>query len=324
MIVTIPVDKSWNRHDIYISVVHLQPANNQERITPTRSFGLMHLPLNRTKRKLIVDFDAPEKWLPNQKVSLKLDVFKEEGMSRVAVDKAWLTLAAVDVGILNITDYELPEPHDFFFGQRRYNTDLLDMYNDLIALNNNELAKQRYGGDAGDLSRGGKNAQSEVQIVSLFSGLVSVNQGSAIVELDLPDFNGRIKLMAVAFTEESAGSSEQEVTIAAPLVTQLSMPRFVAWGDQSMLALDLSNLSGESQTLEVSLVADGPLVLESTTRKITLTDKSKETIKYPFSVGNNGETSNIKLAVTGVDGYPIHRSWKLNSRSAYPRGYSKN
>ncbi len=320
MVVNIPVQESWNRHDIYISVVHLQPANNQDKITPTRSFGLVHLPLDRTPRKLSVDFDAPDTWLPNQKVKLKLDVFSGIEGDRQSVDKAWLTLAAVDVGILNITDYEIPMPHDFFFGKRRYNIDSLDMYNDLIALNSNKLARQRYGGDAGDLSRGGKQAQSEVQIVSLFSGLVDVKQGSAMVELDLPDFNGRIKLMAVAFTEDSVGSAEQEVTVAAPLVTQLSMPRFVAWGDQSTLALDLSNLSGESQTLKVSLSTDGPLLLDENTQNLSLTlgDKTKETLQFPFSVGYSGTTSNIELSVTGLDEYPINRSWKLNARSPYP------
>ncbi len=316
--VKIPFDPAWDRHDIYISVVHLQAADNQKKVTPTRAFGLIHLPLNRQQQKLSVDFDAPQKWLPNQTVNLKLNVFKGEEDNRQVVNNAWLTLAAVDVGVLNITDYQTPNPHEFFFGKRRYDIDSIDMYNDLIELNANKLAKQRFGGDAGDLSRGGKQAQSEVQIVSLFSGLVEVKNGKASVELDLPDFNGRIKLMAVAFTQDSAGSSEQEVTVAAPMVTQLSMPRFVAWGDSSTLALDLNNLSGQEQTLEVKLSVDGPIEMTSSSQSITLLDKTKKTLTYPFAVNYQGQTSNIKLTVNGIEDYPIKRQWKLNARSAYP------
>ena len=318
MKVSIPVNEKWNRHDIYISVVHLQPADNLQKITPTRSFGLVHLPLNREDKKLSIEFDAPEKWLPNQQVELKLKVSSGDESQPKKADKAWVTVAAVDVGILNITDYQTPDPHEFFFGKRRYDIDSLDMYNDLIELNANPLAKQRFGGDAGGLSRGGKQAQSEVQIVSLFSGLIEVKNGEANVMLELPDFNGRIKLMAVAFTEDSVSSSEQEVIVAAPLVTQLSIPRFVAWGDESTIALDLNNLSGSSQTLNVSLTSSGAVVLKEFNESIVIKDKTKKTISLPINVGYKGETSTINLNVEGVDDYPISRQWKLNSRSAYP------
>lgn len=310
--IDIPVQSNWNRHDIYISVVHIQPANNDEKITPTRSFGLLHLPLDREDKKLQVSIDTPEKWLPNQKVKVAIDIQNNNS------DKTWLTLAAVDVGILNITDYATPEPHRFFFEPRRYQVDSLDIYNRLIELNNNKSAKLRFGGDTGDISRGGKQAKSEVQIVSLFSGLVEVKDGKAMVDLELPDFNGRLRLMAIAFSEDSVGSGEQEIIVAAPLVTQLSMPRFVAMGDNSTLALDLNNLSGAEAELEVTLSTTGPVKLESQVQKIKLADKTMTTLRYPFSVGHNDQQSKISLQVTGIENYAIQREWKLNTRSPYP------
>ncbi len=314
----IPIDAAWNRHDMYISVVHIQPANNLHKITPTRAFGLIHLPLNREDKKLNIDFDAPEKWLPNQTVNVQVSVYRGDKEQPVPLTKAWLTLAAVDVGILNITDYETPSPQDFFFAARRYQVDSLDIYNRLIELNNNELARTKFGGDAGDISRGGKQAKSEVQIVSLFSGLVDVINGKANVKLDLPDFNGRIKLMAVAFTSDSVGSAEQEVTVAAPLVSQLSMPRFVAHGDKSTLALDLNNLSGMAQALKVKISSTGPVQLNENEMTLQLADKTLKTLLYPFEVSEGGEQSQIKLTVTGMDDYVIDREWTLNARSAYP------
>ncbi len=315
----IPIKPEWNRHDIYISVVHLQPAVNEQKITPTRAFGLIHLPLDRTDRKLSVAFDAPEKWAPDQTVTLNMTVTKQDADTQSPVNKAWLTVAAVDVGILSITDYETPKPHDFFFEQRRYGVDAIDMYNEIIALNDNALAKQRWGGDAPEVSRGGKQAQAEVQIVSLFSGLVEVVNGQAKIPLTLPNFNGRIRLMAVAFTDDSVGSSEQEVTIASPLVTQLAMPRFIAWGDQSTIALDINNLSGQAATLDINLNADGVFTLKEQ-KTLTINDKVRETLVFPIesNSGSVGDASKIRLSITGMKGSEVNREWTLNSRSPYP------
>jgi len=320
MKVSIPIEKSWNRHDLYISVVHLQKTDGKNRITPTRSFGLIHLPLNRESRKLNISFDVAERIYPNQKYTANLKVDGASG------NKARLTLSMVDVGVLSITDFETPDPHKFFFEPRRYQVDSRDMYSDLIELNDKPLARQRFGGDA-ELSRGGKNAQAEVQIVALFSGLVEVDSnGNAKVEFEIPDFNGRVRFMAHAFTQDSVGSAEQEMTIAAPLVTQIAMPRFLAMGDQSTFALDIHNLTEEKQTLKVALGINGPVSLKNEdskmtrefTQDISLDKNQKTTLLYPVEVGYFIGRSQVDLNIEGMQGYPVNRSWGIQVRAAYP------
>ncbi len=101
--------------------------------------------------------------------------------------------------------------------------------------------------------------RSEVKIISLFNGPVSLNaQGDAQIELQLPDFNGTLRLMAVAFGEDRFGSGEREIQVAAPVVTQLALPRFLASGDQSNLALDLHNTTDTEQPLSLQLQAHSP------------------------------------------------------------------
>ena len=314
----IPIEKSWNRHDLYISVVHLQQTDAKKKITPTRSFGLIHLPLNREKRKLAVSFDVNERIFPNQKYEIKLKVDGAEGQ------KTRLTLAMVDVGVLSITDFKTPEPHNFFFEPRRYQVDSRDMYNDLIKLNDFPMAKQRYGGDA-QLSRGGKQAQAEVQIVSLYSGLVSVDKnGDARVTFDVPDFNGRVRLMAIAFTEDRFGSGEQEMRVAAPLVTQLAMPRFLAMGDQSTFALDVHNLTDESQKLKVKLDINGPVSFNqadnaaSKVQTVTLKKNEKTTLLYPVKVDYLTGRSQVDLEIKGIKNFKVKREWGIQVRAAYP------
>lgn len=316
--VDIPIAKDWTRHDTYISVLHLQPSDNQQRIAPTRAIGLTHLPLNRESRRLSIDLNTPEKWLPNRTVTLDMAI---TDANQKPVKQAWVTLAAVDVGVLSITRFNTPDPFKHFFEPRRYGVDLYDQYGHVIDFNNAKAAQLRFGGDAA-MARGGDMARSEVQIVSLFSGLVSVKNGKAQVPLTLPDFNGRLRLMAVAFDDQRIGSADAEVIVAAPVVTQLSLPRFIAVGDQSSIALDVTNLSGTPLTLTVAMQADGPVSMTDQQQTLTLKHQQKHTLLYPFEATypDSGTLGRITFnaSVTGHPDYPIERQWSLISRPANP------
>ena len=138
-----------------------------------------------------------------------------------------VTLSAVDVGILNINQYATPNPLDFFFGKHRYAPELLDMYGKLIEKMDGTKGKLKWGGDAA-MRGDSKSLPKKVKLVDLFSGVVKLNdKGEADIPLDLPDFNGTLRLMAVAFTADNFGSTDAEMVVAAPIVAELNTPRFI-------------------------------------------------------------------------------------------------
>ena len=47
--------------------------------------------------------------------------------------------------------------------------------------------------------------------------------------------------------------------VAAPVIAELNMPRFMASGDTSRLTLDITNLTDKPQKLNVALTASGCL-----------------------------------------------------------------
>lgn len=320
-IVEIPVSTDWQQHNIYISAVVMQPGDKVKSLTPKRSFGLVHLPLKRGSRKLNIEFDVVEKALPNKTLPVKVKVRSkfQESADKTIPQKLFVTLAAVDVGVLNISNFKTPDPFNAFFGQRRYDVDSRDVYNQVIEISQAKRARLRFGGDS-DLTRGGKEPQSDVQIVSLFSGLVPLDElGEATIEVDIPDFNGRLRLMALAFSADQFGQDEKDITIAAPIVTQIAMPRFVAMGDKTTIALDVTNLSGENQELNVKLTASGPIKQLVNDKIIFLKNGAKTTLRYQIeALGFNGQAK-FSLLVTGKDlTDDIRREWTLGLRPPYP------
>lgn len=310
----IAIPEEWQQHNIYITALMIEPTGKIATVTPKRSFGLLHLPLDRSQRKLEIDFNVPEKTLPNTQLQAQIQVRK----ASPAGQNAFVTLAAVDVGVLNISNFKTPDPFAYFFGQRRYAVDLKDMYADVIEYQNNTQAKQRFGGDA-DLARGGKAAQADVQIVSLFSGLVALDaQGKADIPLDLPDFNGRIRLMALAFDEQSYGSADTDVTVAAPVVVEIAMPRFIAFGDTSTIALDVQNMTEATEQVSIELSVAGAIVGAPQNTTTQLKPKQKTTLRYEIKTALAQGQGQIKARIKTANNGDMERNWSIPVRPAYP------
>src|SRR5262249_15733809 len=143
--------------------------------------------------------------------------------------KALVTLSAVDVGILNITRFQSPDPYAFFFGKLRYGADQHDVYGRLIEKMQGRKAQLRFGGDNTPYTT--KGLPKIVQLVDIFSGPVVMDErGEVEIPVRVPDFNGTVRLMAVVATADRFGSKDAEMTIAAPLITEISMPRFLSFG----------------------------------------------------------------------------------------------
>lgn len=129
MELSIPVDKAWNRHDLYLSTLVIRPGDKSQSATPKRAVGLLHLPLGDENRRLNLTLEAPEKMRPNQPLTVNVKASVKEGETPKQVN---VLLSAVDSGVLNITDYATPDPWNAFFGQKRYGADIYDIYGQVI------------------------------------------------------------------------------------------------------------------------------------------------------------------------------------------------
>ncbi|WP_085316958.1 alpha-2-macroglobulin family protein [Derxia lacustris] len=319
--VELPIGADWNRHDLYLTVVAFRPGSEGDKVTPARAVGVAYLPIAREDRRLKVALEAPAKVVPETRVNLKVKLTGADGKPYAAPATSAgkpviVTVSAVDTGILDITRYATPDPFDFFFGKHRYDADLLDFYGKLIEKLDGNLAKQRFGGDSG--MRDTKSPPQKVKLVDLFSGPVAVDaNGQATVPLDLPDFNGTLRLMVVASGADRFGSAQADMTVAAPIVAELAMPRFISPGDQASIALDVTNMTGAPQDVALKLTADSPLRIAGGERTVKLADKERQTLRFSVEASDAAGIAPLRLALT-AGAVSLKREAALEVRPATP------
>ncbi|GAB4068451.1 alpha-2-macroglobulin [Ancylobacter sonchi] len=307
--VSFDVAAGWAPGAYVLAFLH-RPLDVAAGRNPGRAIGLAWFGVDRAKRVLEVALDAPERIRPETTLSVPVQV-KGNGAG-----EAYVTLALVDVGILNLTDFKTPDPDGFYLGQRQLGTEVRDFYGQLIDGMQGARGRLRSGGDAMD---GGLQADPPTQPpLALFSGPVKLDgQGRATIDFAVPAFDGTGKLMAVAWSGEAVGHAGKDVVIRDPLVATTTLPRFLGAGDRSTLNLALDNVDGPPGDYSLALVTDGPVKLGVAPDKVTLTPGARQNLKVPLE-GTGIGPARVSVRLVGPDGLSIVRDYALEVRPAYP------
>jgi uncharacterized protein YfaS (alpha-2-macroglobulin family) len=306
------VTPEWERHDVYITALVFRGGSAMEKVTPARAVGVVHVPMDRHDRRVTVTVTAPKMAKPEQKLPISVKA------PQLAGKKAWVTVSAVDVGILNITRFPVPDAAAHFFEQRRLGVDAYDIYGRVIESFEGDTASLKFGGDmALEALPQARRPTAKVQTVDLFSGLVALNaKGEAQIPIMVPDFNGTLRVSALVFSQDHYGQGSSESILRAPILAELSAPRALAPGDRSMLTLDVQNFTGKPGEFKVSLSSQGPIDVADASRSLTLAVEGKKTLSFDL-VGKPGwGVGKIKLKVSG-SGQEVNREFEVPVRPAW-------
>lgn len=306
----VPVSADWGA-GAYVLATAFRPSDDASAKGPGRAIGVAWLGVDPADRRLDISIVAPADALPREMVAVPVTV-----SGAAAGEKVYVTLAAVDEGILQLTDFVAPRPVAHFFGKRRLGLDLRDAYGQLIDGTAGKPGKLREGGDAMGLARRGA-PPSATRLVSLFSGIVALDAaGKGKVALDLPDYNGRLRLMAVAWSASRVGEAEAPLVVRDPVVALISAPRFLATGDRSQLALSLVNAAGEAGDYGVEVSAEGTLEVPASarSRQVKLAQGGTAGLDIPVSALRPG-AGKITVSLKGPGGFSLVRTVELGVRS---------
>ncbi|MFT5776968.1 alpha-2-macroglobulin family protein, partial [Hyphomonas sp.] len=275
---------------------------------PRRAVGVAHVPVNMDSRKFSLTIDAPKVARPRGEQVIEVDF---GGGPREPV---FLTLAAVDEGILQLTKFKSPDPVAYYYGQKALGIEQYDDYGRLLDPNMGLPAEVRTGGD----QLGGEGLTVvPTKSVALFSGLVEVGRsGKAKVRFDLPDFNGELRIMAVAWSKTGLGEGEAKMTVRDAAPSDLILPRFMAPGDEAFLTASIDNIELPAGEFAAEISAAGSIEVAESRLTRTLQTGKRSDAPVRVEARNEG-ISQVRMAVTGPNNFAVQHIYDIQTRSPY-------
>jgi len=306
--IVLKTTKDWGT-GAYVLVSAFRPLKEDQAIEsksfllPKRAIGVIWIPMDPKLKTLDVSFEIPKEVRPRQQITIPVLIKGSEAK------QVYLTISAVDEGILQLTDFKTPAPQEYFLGKRLLGVEIRDLYGRIIDPQPGEKGVLRSGGDEGALARNlAALAKRSFRIVSLYKGIIPLDRdGKGVVTLDLPDFNGTLRLMGVAYDSEKIGSGQNQLLVRDPVVIEPVLPRFLAVDDQSFINVSLHNVAGVAGDYTMTLSSCGVINLgkgAKTTFNVSLDKEASKSWRIPIQATriSNGE---VKITLKGPNDFTV-------------------
>lgn len=257
--------------NVFVSATLIRPMRELN-VPLTVAHGYAALMVENTANQLPITITAAE--TSRSKTRQKINVKTEPNTE--------LTLAVVDEGILQIKNTKTPSPYDFFYQKRALEVTSHDIYPYLFPemVSNGMLT----GGDGGfDLSkRVNPLTNKRVKLVTYWSGtLRSDSKGVINYEVNIPQFSGDLRVMAVAYKDSRFGSSDAHIKVADPVVITSGLPRFLSPRDTISIPVTLANTTAKAAEAKTSIKVEGPLaIVGSNTATANLPANAEGRVSY--------------------------------------------
>ncbi len=246
--------------NVYVGVLLTKDPHLESPLAyvPDRAFGVRSVTVVPKRFTRAVKLSVPKEVRPHETLEVDLDVGRGDGPT-------FVTVAAVDQGILSLTGFASPDPARQLFARRALGVDTFETIGWALRLGGDPAISSGGGADGPEL---GSSAARPIKPVSLWSGVVEVpRSGKAKVRFDVPQYRGALRVMAVAVGQTRVGAASARVLVRDPLVLQTTLPRFLVGGDEVAVPVFVTNLVGADREVTISLEAKGPLELLGETRR---------------------------------------------------------
>lgn len=306
--IQLPVEASW-RPNVYVTATLLRSAGELAPGEPGRAFGAVPLAVDRAEKKLPIDIQAGAEMRPGK--TLEVAVRTAPG--------AAVTVAAVDEGILRLIGQETPDPFAYFYRKLALGVTSYDTF----ALLFPDRAAPPAGGDAAFGLRSqfvSTASMLRVEPAAYWSGLLKAgSDGRAVARFEVADdFQGSLRLMAVAIDGDRFGSGEGGTRVRDKIVALPTLPRFLQLGDELEVPVTVHNDTGAEGTFKVALSWQLPGEAKQVVEQgVRVADKADGVVYLPAGAASQVGVAEALITVEG-NGEATRARAKLPVRAALP------
>ncbi|MGX2983531.1 alpha-2-macroglobulin family protein [Helicobacter sp. 23-1045] len=311
---SVPIDDK-NAPNLYASVFLLQDYGSADNDRALRLYGVVPLNITKESAKIALNIKTKDEILPNSKLNIEISNEQNKQVT--------YTLAIVDEGLLNLTNFKTPSPYNYFYAKTKYNIRNFDTFDYIIGKIEGAVRNAySIGGDeelgAAGKGRNDENAERFKPVVHFIKPTKSDKNGNAKISVDVPSYIGALRVMLVAVDNNSYGSAQKEVRVSAPVVMLPTIPRSLKIGDNFQMPIEVMQIKDNVDSANLAIKSDGIVEFDKSLQEVRFKDgKKSQTIFFNGRVKEKLGVENIAIQLNS-DNFIMRDSTQIDIKAPNP------
>jgi alpha-2-macroglobulin len=274
----------------YINIVLLQPHARTINENPIRMYGAIPLFVDNPRNKLFPVIKMDNKLEPEKSFSVQISEQNSKEMT--------YTIAIVDEGLLDITNFKTPNPHESFFRRRGLTVKTWDVFDLVSGAYGGKLEKVfGIGGDE-DLVNKEKKDDGRFKPVVLYAGPFTLKAGKTQKHtFTMPKYIGSVKTMVVAGSNNAYGNAETVTPVKTPVMVLATLPRLLAPGEKVALPVSVFAMDGNVKKVDVEVKSNDMFRAASSKKSIEINGEGEYNCSFDLMVAEREGTGKVEVVV---------------------------
>lgn len=296
--------------NVYVHISLLQPHAQTVNDLPIRMYGVMPVFVTNKQTILLPQIKMPDVLRPEKEFSVSVSEKSGRPMT--------YTLAIVDDGLLDLTNFNTPNPWNEFYAREALGIRTWDMYDDVVGAYSGTFGSLfSTGGD--EMLKGNDAKANRFRPIVKYLGPFTLNKGQSNThKIQLPMYVGSVRTMVVAGQRGAYGNAEKTTPVRSPLMLLSTLPRILSTGEEILLPVNVFAMEDGVKEVNVSIETSSNLQLVDGNKKmVTFTEVGDQMAYFKIKTGFTTGKEIIKIIATGK-GHTASETIEIEVRNPNP------
>lgn len=281
--------------NVYIGVSLVQPYSQTINDMPIRLYGLTPVSVTSAKSHITPVIASKDEFLPE--TSCQVTVSEKDGRPMS------YTLAIVDEGLLDLTRFKTPDAWPVFNAREALGVRYWDLYNHVNGAFGGRIEQLFSIGGDDALNNGPKAIVNRFTPMVHFSGPYILKKGAKNNhKINVPNYNGRVRVMVVAGDGNAYGSAEKSVLVRRPLMLIGTMPRQIGRNDEMTVSATVFATQGLGDVKVTLSASSGLKVVGESTQTVSFSEAGDKTVQFRIKEAGQQGDGTVSLVATSGSG----------------------
>lgn len=296
--------------NVYLHISLLQPHAQTVNDLPLRMYGVMPVFVTNKQTVLEPQIKMPDVLRPEKEFTVSVSEKSGKPMT--------YTLAIVDDGLLDLTNFKTPDPWNDFYAREALGIRTWDMYDNVLGAYTGSYSSMFSTGGDEALKPSDAKANRFKPVAKFLGPFVLAKGKSQTHRITLPMYVGSVRTMIVAGQDGTYGKAEKTTPVRTPLMVLASLPRVLSTQEEILLPVNVFAMENQIKNVSVSIATSGKARLVGSNRQsATFTHTGDQLLFFKLRTGSSTGKEILRITAAG-NGQTTQETIEIEVRNPNP------